>query len=36
MIIGKGFVGIVKCYNFSMQDVMYGNLFVYWVLGSIG
>lgn len=33
---GKGFVGIVKCWNFCIQDVIYGNFLFYCVLGFIG
>lgn len=33
---GKGFQGMIKCWNFKMGDVIYGNLLLYCVLGFIG
>lgn len=36
VIKGKGFQGIIKCYNFCMGDVIYGNLLLYCVLGFLG
>lgn len=33
---GKGFVGIVKRWNFRIQDVIYGNFLFYRVSGFIG
>jgi len=34
--IGKGFAGVVKRYNFSMQDATHGNSLAHRAPGSIG
>jgi large subunit ribosomal protein L3 len=34
--IGKGFAGVIKRYNFSMQDATHGNSLAHRAIGSIG
>jgi large subunit ribosomal protein L3 len=34
--IGKGFAGVIKRYNFSMQDATHGNSLSHRAIGSIG
>lgn len=34
--IGKGFAGVIKRYNFSMQDATHGNSLAHRAVGSIG
>ncbi len=34
--IGKGFAGVIKRYNFSMQDATHGNSLSHRAVGSIG
>lgn len=36
ILIGKGFVGVMKCYNFGGLCVLYGVLILYCLYGLIG